>query len=149
MPTYVGFNTVNVNTKSKNDFTVNVESNTYGLNKPTVSSKKYRMTDEQLVVRNYINALSIRQGEKVGKPEYGTILWQFLFEPNTGDNQYKIEEELRRVASLDPRLNLLDIRIYIHDNGVLVEIQASVAPFNNYDIFRLFFNTETNTVLQQ
>lgn len=128
MPTYIGFNTQDLDNQQPNlsdSISGGLDVNS---NKKVV--KKFRLTDEELVVRDFINALSIKQGEKVGKPGYGTEIWQYLFDPNTVELRSKIETEIRRVASQDPRLELSQLEVYSRDNGILVELEVYVKPFD-------------------
>lgn len=117
--------------------------------KGLVFGKKFRMTDTPLVLQDFINALNIRQGEKVGQPEYGTKLWSYVFEPNTTDMQFQLENEIRRVASQDPRLELNNVRAYPQENGILVEIELSVSPFNQAEIVSIFFDGTSSRALIQ
>ena len=111
--------------------------------------KKFRLTDEAVVVRDFLNALNIQQGQKVGQPGYGTTMYSFVFEPNTADVQYKLESELRRVASADPRLTLNEVNAYPQENGILIEIEMSVNPFNQSRLLSLFVNQQTNQTIIQ
>jgi phage baseplate assembly protein W len=91
---------------------------------------KFSLVDAELVVQNFVNALNIRLGTKVGQPGYGTRLWDFIFEPNNIPTQVDIENEIRRVANQDPRLQLAELVVYSYENGILLEIQCAVLPFN-------------------
>ena len=145
MPTYVGFSSIN----AEKPRTVNEVPGLNGANglikNPLVYGKKYRLTDAELVIQDLVNALNIRRGEKVGQPSYGTTLWDFVFEPNTPDVTQKLENELQRVVSQDPRLNVNRIRAYPRENGILVELELAVTPFNNAGDLNLFFDNQTNT----
>lgn len=92
--------------------------------------KKFSLTDANLVVRDLINAFSIKQGDKVGQPTYGTNLWNFLFEPNTSDVVNDMETEIRRVVAGDPRIILNSVAVWPQDNGVLFELEVAFDPFN-------------------
>jgi phage baseplate assembly protein W len=105
--------------------------------------------DESLVVRDFINALNIQQGEKVGNPEYGSTIWSFVFEPNDAETQLRIENEIRRIASNDPRLIINTVKSYTQENGILLEVELAIAPFNNAEILNVFFNNLTNTATLQ
>jgi phage baseplate assembly protein W len=98
-----------------------------------------------VLFRSLVNALNIRRGEKVGQPSYGTTLWDFIFEPNTSDVQTALQNEIRRVCGQDPSLSINTIRAYPKENGILVEIQVSVNPYNNAGDLALFFDSQTNT----
>jgi len=93
-------------------------------------AKKYRLTDEALVIRDLLNALSIKQGEKPGMPSYGTTIWNNLFEPNDSTTTDAIEDEIRRVVAEDSRISLNTVAVWPQDNGVLVEVEIMVIKFN-------------------
>lgn len=125
MPIYVGFNTININ-QPRTIVRTGADGGVGSVTTPPRVGKKFRLVDEQLVIQDLQNALGIRQGEVVGNPTYGTTLWQFVFEPNTDETRRMIEDEIRRVVNLDPRLILNTIQTYNLDNGVLIELQLTV-----------------------
>jgi hypothetical protein len=57
----------------------------------------------------------------------------------------KIENEIRRIASNDPRLIINTVKSYAQENGILLEVELAIAPFNNAEILNVFFNNLTNT----
>lgn len=148
MPQYIGFSTINAREpRGTGDLGVTSTGETSSLDrlsKKLQPGKKFRLLDEQLVIRDFLNALNIRQGEKVGQPDYGTTLWSFVFEPNTSDVQFKLQDEIRRVASLDPRLDLNEVRAFPSENGILIEIQVAIVPFNVPESINIFFDSDTN-----
>lgn len=147
MAQYIGFSTINARKpKTSNPIGLNsgIETGAGSISRGIVWGKKFRTTDAQLVVQNYINAMNIRRGEKVGQPEYGTRLWDFIFDPNTSEVRGRIETELRRIANLDPRLELNRIATFPREDGIVVEIELAVTPFNNPAIISVFFERETN-----
>ena len=147
MAIYVGFTTQNSNRPRTSDATSGVDGGTGSLAKPIVIGKKYRLTDQLLVQQDFINALNIRQGSKVGNPAYGTTLWDFIFEPNSPETNGQIELEVRRVAGLDPRIVLGSVQPYPSDEGVLIEIQLAFQPFNNETSLSLFFSKTVGTII--
>lgn len=119
--------------------------NGYGaMGQPIIWGKKFKLTDAQLVIQDFVNALNIPLGSKVGQPGYGTTLWSFVFEPNTSDVQSQLENEIRRVASQDPRIDINIIKAFPQENGILIETQISILPFNNPLTVGVFFNQQTN-----
>ena len=107
------------------------------------TGKKFRLTDKELVIRDFINALNIPQGSKPGNPSYGTTVWQYIFEPNDSTTSAKLEEELIRLASLDPRLTLNNISIYAADYGIIVQLEAYVNSFNDSELLQIIFDQNT------
>jgi len=144
MPTYIGFSTRNVNEQRTLGIQPGVDGGTNYVNRNNGTGKKFTLTDDDLIINDFINALNIPQGQKPGVPQYGTTLWSFLFEPNTADTQFQIESEIRRVASLDPRMILNSVYSYPQENGILIELEMAIAPFNNAFDLSVFFDNSTN-----
>ena len=104
---------------------------------------KFTLYDAKLVLQDFVNALNIPIGSKVGQPGYGTTLWTFLFEPNTVDVQTACETEIRRVAALDPRLQLNTVKSFPQELGVLIEVQCAIVPFNQVQTVSIFASRQT------
>lgn len=143
MPNYIGFSTIAANRPKTNNPPPGKYGGPGSITNSLVSGKKYRMTDQALVIQDFLNAVNIKQGQKVGQPEYGSRLWDFVFEPNDTTTQEDIETELRRIISQDPRLQVGTIRVYPQENGILVELQLAVYPFNQTELLSVFFNSRT------
>jgi phage baseplate assembly protein W len=149
MPSYIGFSTINANKPRSTNLPAGIAGGVGSMVRSVIPGKKYRLVDQQLVIQDFINALNIQQGQKVGNPGYGTTLWSFVFEPNTFDVQNKLETEIRRVANQDPRLIVNTVSAYPQENGILIEVELAVAPFNNAEVLSVFFNNNTNTAIIQ
>lgn len=144
MPTYLGFSTQNVCKPKTTNAITGSAGGPGGIRTEIVPGKKFRLVDAQLVIQDFINALNIRKGTKVGQPEYGTTIWDYIFEYNEATTQFQIENEISRLASLDPRIYLSEVKAYPYSNGILIEIQISVLPFNEPVAAKISLNTSTN-----
>jgi phage baseplate assembly protein W len=149
MPTYIGFSTIGANEPKTTNASTGIDGGVGGVLKPVIPGKKYRLVDEALVVRDFVNALNIQQGQKVGNPGYGSTIWSFVFEPNDPQTRLKIENEIRRIANGDPRLIINTVKSYEQENGILLEVELAIAPFNNAEVLNVFFNNLTNTATLQ
>lgn len=118
MPAFIGFNTIDQN-------------------------KKFTLTDFALVKRDLSNALNIQQGELVGRPGYGTVIWSFIFENQTPETVTKILAELQRVAGGDPRIYISDANVYPQQNGMLIELQVQIVPSSTAERLSIFFDQES------
>ena len=121
MATYYGFNTIDQN-------------------------KKFRLEDYDLVKRDVLNSLLIKQGEKPGRPDYGTNVWNIIFEPMTDDVMRDIEREIRRTVGQDPRIKIERLSVFPKENGVLIEIDVTVLSTTEAQRLTLFFDQNLNTV---
>jgi phage baseplate assembly protein W len=130
MATYLGFSTQNVCKPQTTNAVSGKDGGPGGIRQSIVWGKKFKLVDSKLVVQDFINAMNIRKGTKVGQPNYGTILWDFIFDTNTPGVRSLLEGEVRRLANQDPRIVLNSIAIYSNSNGVLIELQMAVLPIN-------------------
>jgi phage baseplate assembly protein W len=144
MPTYIGFSTINADKPRTTNARPGIAGGPGSTTNSIVFGKKFRMVDNPLVIQDFVNALNIVRGQKVGQPGYGTTLWSFIFEPNDFNTQQKIEAEVRRVAEQDPRMILNQVQVFPRDNGILIEVEMAVTPFNQALVLNVFFNQDTN-----
>jgi phage baseplate assembly protein W len=117
MTTFIGFNTIG-------------------------QSKKFTLVDFQLIQRDLLNAFNIRQGELPGRPEYGTVMWDFIFENQIEELQRNIEAEVQRVCAGDPRISVSNIQSFPQQNGILIQLQITVVPTTNAEILSVFFDLQ-------
>ena len=118
MTTFVGFNTIN-------------------------QYKKFTLVDFELIKRDLLNAFNIRQGQLVGRPGYGTVLWDYVFENQTQDTERNILAEVERVAGGDPRLYINSIELFPQQNGILIQMQITPVPGQNAQLLSVFFDQQT------
>jgi phage baseplate assembly protein W len=144
MPNYIGFSTINANKPQSTVMPAGIDGGSGSTVRPIIFGKKFRLVDQPLVIQDFVNALSIRKGEKVGQPQYGTTLWSFVFEPNTIDMQLQLEDEIRRIAAQDPRLIINSVKAYPQENGILLEVELAISPFNQAQLLSVFFDSGTN-----
>lgn len=140
MATFIGFSTQQVDNVRTTGVAQGVDGGAGSITRPIRYGKKYRTVDSELVIQDFINALNIPQGQKPGRPDYGTSLWSFIFEPNTLDTRTQLENEIRRVAEMDPRLTLTTLETFPQENGILIEVAVMVSPFNNVQELAIFFD---------
>lgn len=120
MATFIGFNTINQN-------------------------KKFTLVDFELIKRDFLNALNIRQGEMPGIPSYGTTLWSFVFENQSPEMETALLNEIQRVATQDPRLYVSSAEIYPQDNGLRIEMTVQVVPSSEAQRLTLFLDPEVQS----
>lgn len=145
MPTYIGFSTQQLEQVRSPQYNTGADGGSGSITKPLQITKKFRIVDQELVLQDFINALNIPQGQLPGKPEVGTTIWSFIFEPNNLDLQIQIENEVKRIAKADPRLILNSVISYPQDQGILVEVELAVTPYNVSQQLSIMFNQDSGT----
>jgi phage baseplate assembly protein W len=120
MTTFIGFNTID-------------------------QPKKFTLVDFELVKRDLLNAFNIQQGQLVGRPGYGTVIWSYLFENQTQDTERAILAEIQRVASLDPRIYIQSAEMFPQDNGILIQLALMMVPGQTTQFLTLYFDQQTRS----
>ena len=120
MPTFIGFNTIGQN-------------------------KKFTAVDFDLIKIDLLNAFNIRQGELVGRPGYGTILWNYLFENQMQETQTAIYTEIQRVCGGDPRVFISGVQMFPQENGMLIQLGIAVVPSTTAQQLSIFFDQQQRT----
>ena len=107
--------------------------------------KKFTLTDRELVKRDLLNSIMIREGEMPGRPEVGTNIWSYVFDPNTDDTVRKIKAEIQRLIDADPRIQAEEVNVYAKNHNILIEMNVRILPDVNLEVINLMFDQNTNT----
>ena len=67
-------------------------------------NQNFKVYDFECAKQDLMNRLSIRKGERVENPEFGTIIYDVLFEPFTDDLKDQIVEDITENLNADPRI---------------------------------------------
>ena len=108
--------------------------------------KKFRLTDLDLVKQDLINHFSIKKGEKLMNPNFGSIIWIMLYEPLTAETKAIIVEDVKKVISYDPRLQVNGVLINELDHGLQLQIDLTFLPDNYASKLTLDFNNTNQSV---
>jgi len=106
--------------------------------------KKFKLVDVDLVKRDLLNHFAIRKGEKLMNPNFGSMIWNMLYEPMTTEVQNAIIADVKRVVSYDPRLRVDNIIIDTFDQGIQLQIDLTFLPQNLSDRLVLQFDGVSN-----
>ena len=112
-----------------------------------LNAKKYRLTDFELAKQDMINHFEIRKGEKLMNPQFGSIIWDMLFEPLTEDTKQIITNDITRIVSYDPRLAVQQVAVTEQDNGFLIAIDVSYIPTDQTQTIALNFDRANNRLI--
>ena len=86
------------------------------------SNKRFRLTDFELVKRDLQNHFNIRKGEKLMNPEFGTIIWDMIFEPLNEESKTTIIQDIKRIVANDPRIAAQNVIVTQYDRGLQIEL---------------------------
>jgi len=105
-------------------------------------AKNYKLYDIDLVKQDLINHFYIRKGEKLENPEFGTVIWDMLFEQFTEEVKKIIAKDVEDIINYDPRIAVNEIQIDTTDQGIRIQADIVYVPFNISE--RMTFNFDKN-----
>jgi phage baseplate assembly protein W len=94
------------------------------------TSRNYKLYDIDLVKQDLINHFYIRKGEKLENPEFGTVIWDMIFEQFTEDVKELIAKDVEAIINYDPRIIVNEVLIDSTDQGIRIQADVTYIPFN-------------------
>ncbi len=105
----------------------------------------YTLTDAELVKRDLLNHFYTRQGERIMRPTFGSVIWDFLMEPQDPDTQEIIKEDIERIINSDPRVEFQETNLLVLDHTIQAEVKIKYKLLNSEDtLFLEYVTTSTD-----
>ena len=109
-------------------------------------NSNFKLYDFALIKQDLINRLSVRKGERVENPEFGTIIYDVLFEPLTEAVKQAVADDITANLNADPRLQTEDIIVSEFEHGIAVQATIRFVPYNVVE--KLTFSFDENSTLR-
>jgi phage baseplate assembly protein W len=103
----------------------------------------FRVSDYDLVRQDLFNHFNIRKGEKLMNPNFGTIIWNMLFDPLTSETKKIMIDDVRRIVNYDPRIAVQNVILNEFDRGLQIEIELTYLTTNQTDTIRMNFDRDS------
>jgi phage baseplate assembly protein W len=94
------------------------------------NKKNFKLYDIDLVKQDLINHFYIKKGEKLENPEFGTVIWDLLFEPMTEEVKELIAKDVEEIINYDPRVAVQSVSVDATDQGIKIAADLLYLPFN-------------------
>ena len=108
--------------------------------------KNFKLYDFEVAKQDLINRLSIRKGERVENPEFGTIIYDVLFEPLTEAIKQAVADDITSNLNADPRLETEEVLVTEFEQGIAVQATIRYVPYNVVE--KLTFSFDENSTLR-
>ena len=110
------------------------------------TKNNFKLYDIELVKRDLMNHFYIRKGEKLENPNFGTIIWDMLFENFTSEVRRLITEDVEQIINYDPRVRVNALTIDSTDQGIRIQADVVYLPFNINERMTFDFDKTNNIV---
>lgn len=101
--------------------------------------------DLDLARQDLLNHFNTRKGERIMLPEFGSIVWDMLFEPLDEKNKSLIDEDVRTIIGNDPRWTLQSVTITEGPNSLDIEAIVTYNPSGETVTLPLTYDKGTTT----
>jgi phage baseplate assembly protein W len=99
-----------------------------------------KLYDIELVKQDIFNHFNIRKGEKLENPEFGTNIWQYIFDPLDDQTRQAILDDAQNVVAYDPRVVLDQLELDEYEHGIQVTLSVLYVGYGVGERFNLLFD---------
>lgn len=99
-----------------------------------------KLYDIELAKQDLLNHIMTKKGERVMAPEFGSIVWDYLFDPLTPAVEKLIRDDIEDIISQDVRFVNLGVNVIEVPNGFTLAIQLLYVPEDVTDQLLVDFN---------
>ena len=108
--------------------------------------QNFKLYDFETAKQDLINRLSIRKGERVENPEFGTMIYDVMFEPFTEALKQAVVDDVTANLNADPRISTSEILVTEADHGIAIQATITYVPLNITE--KLRFDFDENSLLR-
>ena len=110
------------------------------------TGQSFKVYDFECAKQDLINRLSVRKGERVENPEFGTIIYDAIFEPLTEELKEAIVEDVTENLNAAPRISTDEIILTEADRGIAIQATIKYVPLDITE--KLRFQFDENALLR-
>jgi phage baseplate assembly protein W len=79
-------------------------------------------------------------------PEFGTIIWDVIFEPLTEDLQELIAQNVTNIINYEPRVVANNIIVTAYESGIQIECDLTYLPYDVSESLRFRFDQNNGLI---
>lgn len=117
-----------------------------GFSTVSMDANSYALYDFALIKQDLLNHFHIRLGERLEQPEFGTIIWDVIFEPLTDEIKDLVRKNVETIVNYDPRVQAQDITVTSYESGIQLECTLTYLPYNISETLQLRFDQANGLV---
>lgn len=96
--------------------------------------------DADLIKQDIYNHFMTAKGERVMLPDFGSIIWDYLYEPLDEQTKEIIKLDAQDIINQDPRVNLNSINVNSFEHGIIVDLELQILPQDVTETMAIEFN---------
>ena len=96
--------------------------------------------DADIIKQDIYNHFMTARGERVMMPEFGSVIWDYLYEPLDEQTKEIMLEDAKEIVGQDPKVELLEADISGFESGVIINLKLNILPQNMVQQMMIEFN---------
>lgn len=105
----------------------------------------FKLYDLELAKRDLLNEFYTKKGSRLMSPQFGSMIWDLLFDPLTEETIALVQEDCVRIVSRDPRLELLNVQATEDEHSIYVSLELRYKPTTTVTDLLLTYNRDVAT----
>lgn len=106
----------------------------------SANNNKNVLSDIEIMKQDLINHFQTRKTERVMDPNFGSIIWDRLFDQFSEFLRDEIVEDSTQIVRSDSRVELIDIIVDEFEHGIILQLELEYRPFGVIETFSMGFD---------
>lgn len=101
------------------------------------------LSDIEITKQDLINHFQTKKTERVMYPNFGSIIWDRIFDQFGEFLRDEIIEDSKQIVNSDSRVQLIDIIVDEFEHGIILQLEIEYRPFGVFESFSISFDRRT------
>jgi len=142
------YNDITIKPNANNRGNIDRKTQVYrGISTVNPNNRNFNLYDANLIKQDLINHFQIRKGEKIYNPDFGSIIWNLLYEPLTQEARDAITADVAKIVNSDPRVDIVALTITEQEYGIQVAMTLNYNKYNISETLRFNFDKDNGLVV--
>jgi len=102
----------------------------------------YRLVDLELAKADLMNAFMTHRGERVMRPDFGSIIHDLLFEPFDEETKQAVLEDAIEIVRQDPRFTAVNIDAKELEHTLRLDLTLNYVPLDTISSMTVEFDRQ-------
>ncbi len=115
----------------------NIGYSTFGKRRPP-----FTLENLELAKQDLMNVFHTQRGERVMRPDFGTIIFDLLFEPFDEETRAQVVDDAVEIISGDPRFTMISIDVRELEHTLRLDIVLNYVPLDVVDSLQIEYDRQ-------
>jgi len=115
----------------------NIGYSTFGKRRPPFTLENLKLAKQDLM-----NVFHTQRGERVMRPDFGSIIFDLLFEPFDEETRAQVVDDAVDIISGDPRFTMVSIDVRELEHTLRLDIVLNYVPLDVVDSLQIEYDRQ-------